>query len=48
MTGHERILIDPMNENKDPSMHKGENYFLADISPGKLGPDQAAPRRELY
>jgi len=26
---------------------KGENYFLADITPGRLGPDQAAPQREF-
>jgi len=26
---------------------RGENYFLADIVAGRVGPDQAAPRREL-
>lgn len=26
---------------------KGENYFLADIVAGRVGPDQAAPRREF-
>jgi hypothetical protein len=26
---------------------KGENYFLADISAGRLGPAQAAPNREF-
>ena len=26
---------------------KGENYFLADISAGRLGEDQAAPRKEF-
>jgi hypothetical protein len=26
---------------------KGENYYRADITPGRVGPDQAAPRREF-
>jgi hypothetical protein len=26
---------------------KGENYFVADIAPGRIGPEQAAPRREF-
>jgi hypothetical protein len=26
---------------------KGENYFKADIAPGRVGPDQAAPRLEF-
>jgi hypothetical protein len=26
---------------------RGENYFLADIVSGRVGPDQAAPRREF-
>jgi hypothetical protein len=26
---------------------RGENYFRADISVGRVGPDQAAPRREF-
>lgn len=26
---------------------RGENYFLADIQAGRVGPDQASPRREL-
>jgi len=26
---------------------KGENYFAADISPGRLGPEQVAPKREF-
>jgi hypothetical protein len=26
---------------------KGENYFKADIVPGRVGPDQPAPRREF-
>jgi hypothetical protein len=26
---------------------KGENYFKAEITPGRVGPDQAAPRREF-
>jgi len=26
---------------------KGENYFKADIQTGRVGPDQAAPRREF-
>lgn len=26
---------------------KGENYFVADISTGRVGPDQAAPKREF-
>jgi hypothetical protein len=25
---------------------RGENYFVADISLGRIGPDQAPPRRE--
>jgi hypothetical protein len=26
---------------------KGENYFVAEIAAGRVGPDQAAPRREF-
>jgi len=26
---------------------RGENYFIAQISPGQVGPDQPAPRREF-
>ncbi len=26
---------------------KGENYFRAEVTEGRLGPDQAAPRREF-
>ncbi|MGC1781090.1 MAG: hypothetical protein WA708_01065 [Acidobacteriaceae bacterium] len=26
---------------------KGENYFVADIASGRVGPDQAAPKREF-
>jgi hypothetical protein len=26
---------------------KGENYFQADVAAGRVGPDQAAPRREF-
>jgi hypothetical protein len=26
---------------------RGENFFVADISVGRVGPDQAAPRREF-
>jgi hypothetical protein len=26
---------------------KGENYFVADIAPGRLGAEQAAPKREF-
>lgn len=26
---------------------RGENYFLADIRSGRVGPDQASPRREF-
>ena len=26
---------------------KGENYFVADITTGRVGPDQAAPRKEF-
>ena len=26
---------------------RGENYFVADIAAGRVGPDQAAPKREL-
>ena len=26
---------------------RGENYFKADITAGRLGPEQAAPRREF-
>jgi hypothetical protein len=26
---------------------KGENYFVADISVGRVGPDQAAPKKEF-
>jgi hypothetical protein len=26
---------------------RGENYFRADIAAGRLGPDQADPRREF-
>jgi hypothetical protein len=26
---------------------RGENYFVADIAAGRVGPDQAPPRREL-
>ncbi len=26
---------------------RGENYFLADIAAGRVGPDQAAPRKEF-
>jgi len=26
---------------------KGENYFMAEIVAGRLGPDQAPPRREF-
>jgi hypothetical protein len=26
---------------------RGENYFLADIVPGRVGPEQPAPRREF-
>jgi hypothetical protein len=26
---------------------KGENYFRAEIAPGRVGPEQAAPRREF-
>lgn len=26
---------------------KGENYFVAEIEAGRVGPDQAAPRREF-
>jgi hypothetical protein len=26
---------------------KGENYYLADIAAGRVGPDQAAPKREF-
>ena len=26
---------------------KGENYFVADISAGRIGPDQAAAKREF-
>jgi len=26
---------------------RGENYFLADIAVGRVGPDQSAPRREF-
>lgn len=26
---------------------KGENYFVADIETGRVGPDQAAPKREF-
>lgn len=26
---------------------RGENYFRADIVPGRVGPDQSAPRREF-
>jgi len=26
---------------------RGENYFLADIVAGRVGPDQADPRREF-
>src|SRR4029453_4263177 len=26
---------------------KGENYFVADIAEGRVGPDQAAPRKEF-
>ncbi|MHB1960012.1 MAG: hypothetical protein ACYCO5_13390 [Acidobacteriaceae bacterium] len=26
---------------------KGENYFVADVAAGRVGPDQAAPKREF-
>ncbi|MES2222371.1 MAG: hypothetical protein V4587_15565 [Acidobacteriota bacterium] len=26
---------------------KGENYFVADIAPGRVGPEQAMPKREF-
>jgi hypothetical protein len=26
---------------------KGENYYQADIAPGRVGPDQAAPKQEF-
>lgn len=26
---------------------KAENYFVADIAGGRVGPDQAAPKREF-
>jgi len=26
---------------------KGENYFMADMTAGRVGPDQAAPKREF-
>ena len=26
---------------------RGENYYVADIKPGRVGPDQAAPAREF-
>jgi hypothetical protein len=26
---------------------RGENYFVADIAAGRIGPDQAAPKREF-
>ncbi len=26
---------------------RGENYFKAEIATGRVGPDQAAPRREF-
>jgi hypothetical protein len=26
---------------------RGENYFKAEIGAGRVGPDQAAPKREL-
>ena len=26
---------------------RGENYFVADIAAGRVGPDQAAPRFEF-
>jgi hypothetical protein len=26
---------------------KGENYFKAEVTPGRVGPDQSAPRREF-
>jgi hypothetical protein len=26
---------------------RGENYFQADIAAGRVGPDQAPPRREF-
>ena len=26
---------------------KGENYFVADIAAGRVGADQAAPKREF-
>jgi hypothetical protein len=26
---------------------RGENYFIAEIVPGRVGPDQAAPRKEF-
>lgn len=26
---------------------RGENYFVADVTPGRLGPDQPPPRREF-
>jgi hypothetical protein len=26
---------------------KGENYYVAEIEPGRVGPDQSAPRREF-
>jgi hypothetical protein len=31
----------------DGSPVRGENYFKADITAGRVGPDQAAPRREF-
>jgi hypothetical protein len=26
---------------------RGENYFVADIAAGRVGPDQAEPKREF-
>lgn len=26
---------------------KGENYFVADVAAGRVGPDQASPKREF-